>query len=226
MNENHRNPVENTVNLSPSSLSFLVECPACFCNKILHNICQPTFPLAYLISTVNSLVAEYFKDRRTEEFDFDIPPGTFKGSEMYIRSKSNLIPENNLAWYINGRIDTLIEFDDGSYGIIDFKTSRARAHVEKYSRQLHAYNYAFNHPESKKDFLPISKLGLIYVNPKRIDDENGELPIGWDMEYVEIEKDEDEFLNFIDDCLDLLTSDKEPKHKEDCRWGEYVKTLA
>lgn len=41
----------------------------------------------------------------------------------------------------------MLSFDDGSYGIVDFKTTDPRdGHVDFYSLQLHAYALAFEQP--------------------------------------------------------------------------------
>ena len=214
-----------SINLAPSSLSFLIDCPACLRNKMLYDICQPSIPFAYLISSVNSLVAEHFQGKHTSSLDLEIPPGVFKGSETWIRSKSSMVPDSSLEWYINGRIDTLVEFEDGTYGIIDFKTSRAGAHKDKYSRQLHAYAYAFMNPELRSEFKEITELGLIYVNPKKGYNGNRGLPIDWELTYEEVELDLEAFEEFLEIPFEIIAAEKEPQHSKECSWGKYLNKL-
>ena len=60
-----------------------------------------------------------------------------------------------------------MQFDDHSYGVIDFKTSNIKTtHVQLYSRQLRAYAYALEHPGGSLLALsPISVLGLLSFTP-------------------------------------------------------------
>lgn len=72
-----------------------------------------------------------------------------------------------------------------------------------YSRQLHAYAYALEHPATNAFALaPITNLGLLYFYPDNINQQSVDrLNYGAEIVWVETEKDEHGFLKFIDEVL-------------------------
>jgi hypothetical protein len=64
-----------------------------------------------------------------------------------------------------------VQFEDGSYGLVDYKTSDARdEHAAFYSRQLSAYAYSLEHPASGAlSFAPVKRLGLFIITPDRFE---------------------------------------------------------
>lgn len=57
--------------------------------------------------------------------------------------------------------------ENGHYGVIDFKTSSVAKSLSIYSRQLHAYTAALEHPSEKSELLPgqVSHMGLVVYEP-------------------------------------------------------------
>jgi hypothetical protein len=100
-----------------------------------------------------------------------------------------------------------------------------------YSRQLHAYAYTLEHPALGKLVLsPVTKLGLlyfypakIYINQQSIDRLNYGAEIVWVG--VEVEKDEEDFLSFIDEVLNVLELPEAPEHLPNCQWCSYISRL-
>jgi len=122
----------------------------------------------------------------------------------------------------------VLSFDDGSYGVIDFKTSNpSKDSANMYSRQLHAYAYALEHPAPGKLALsPVTKLGLLYFYPDSINQQNiDRLNYGAEIVWIEVEKDEQSFLKFIDEVLDVLESPEAPEHSPNCQWCSYINKL-
>jgi len=68
---------------------------------------------------------------------------------------------------VSGKFDVAAAFDDGTFGVIDFKTtSPADKNIRLYSRQLHAYALALEHPApGKLGLTPISLIGILAVDP-------------------------------------------------------------
>jgi len=64
--------------------------------------------------------------------------------------------------YIKGKFDTVVRFEDGSYGVVDFKTSTPNpTYLAFYGRHVHIYAYALEHAEvGKFPLSPISRLGV------------------------------------------------------------------
>ena len=122
----------------------------------------------------------------------------------------------------------MVSFDDGTYGVIDFKTSKpSKDSAWMYSRQLHAYAYALEHPAPDKLALsPVTKLGLLYFYPDNINQQSiDRLNYGAEIVWVEVEKDEEGFLSFIDKVLGMLELPKAPEHSPNCQWCGYISRL-
>jgi len=122
----------------------------------------------------------------------------------------------------------VLSFDDGSYGVIDFKTSNpSKESANMYSRQLHAYAYALEHPAPGKLALsPVTKLGLLYFYPDNINQNSVvRLNYGAEIVWMEVEKDEQGFLSFIDEVLDVLELPEAPVHSPSCQWCGYTAKL-
>ena len=148
--------------------------------------------------------------------------------EKWVRSEPIKLPNHKSTCYISGRFDIVVSFHDGSYGVIDFKTSNpSKDSARMYSRQLHAYAYALEHPASGKLALsPVTKLGLLYFYPNNISQQSHErLHYGAEVVWVEVEKDEEGFLKFIDRVMDVLELPEAPEHSHSCQWCGYLNKL-
>ena len=126
--------------LSPSDLTFLWDgCKHCFYLKVKHNIVyRGGFPSIF--GKMANLTSYFYQDKLTFEIAPDLPPGRVKFREKWVKSAPISIPGSNSQCFIRGRLDAVIEFDDGSYGVVDYKTSDAKdEHANFYSQQLSAY---------------------------------------------------------------------------------------
>lgn len=212
--------------LSPSDLTFVYQgCKRCFYQKVVNNIVQPSIPLPSIFSQIASLLKNHYDGKHTSELHVDLPPGIVSYGEKYVRSQNIELLNHNATCYINGRFDIAVSFDDGTYGVIDFKTSNpSKDSANMYSRQLHAYAYALEHPTAGSlELSPITKLGLLYFYPDSINQQSNErLSYGAEITWVEIEKDERGFLNFIDEVLDVLELPEAPEQSPNCQWCNYL----
>jgi len=216
--------------LSPSDLTFLYEsCKRCFYFKVVNNIPQPSIPLPSIFSRIASLLKDHYDGKRTSELHTLLPPGIISHGEQYVRSIPIQPAHRQNSCYINGRFDIVISFDDGTYGVIDFKTgSPNEESAGLYSRQLHAYAYALEHPApGALRLTPVTKLGLLYFYPSGISQTNTE-KLAYDAEItlIEIQKDETEFLNFMDEVLGIVEKPQAPAFSHKCPWCGYLGKLS
>ena len=215
--------------LSPSDFAFLWEqCKRCFYLKVVHGLRQPSMPMAGIFKKLEGLQMSAYEGRRTVDLLPSLPPGTFRCGEKVVES------EPIDGWYIYGKTDSLIEFDDGSWGILDFKTTTISP--EKgvlYGRQLHAYLHAFGHPAAKPQISkgtpprlePISRLGLLCFEPAELDlSTSGKQIYRGEVRWIEIPKDPAAFLKFVDDTVKLLTGPI-PAPSPGCDWCSYAATM-
>jgi CRISPR/Cas system-associated exonuclease Cas4 (RecB family) len=185
-------------------------------------------PLPSIFSKIAGLLKDHYDGKPDSELHADIPPGVVSLGEKYVRSDIIQLPNHKDTCYINGRFDIVLSFDDGSYGVIDFKTSKPSSESSGlYSRQLHAYAYALEHPApGKLSLSPVTKLGLLYFYPDHIHQDNiDQLHYGAQIVWIEIEKKEQGFLGFIDEVMDVLERPEPPEHSSSCQWCNYLRSL-
>ena len=216
--------------LSPSDLTFLYQgCIRCFYQKVVNGIVQPSIPLPSIFSRIASLLKNHYDGKPTSELHAALPPGTVSHGEKNVRSNVIQLRNHDATCYISGRFDIVVSFKDGTYGVIDFKTGNPNTEsVYLYIRQLHAYAYALEHPAPRALALaPVTKLGLLYFYPSSISQESIEqLSYEAEITWIEIRKDEDNFLEFIDGVLDVLELTEAPEHSPNCQWCGYINKLS
>jgi hypothetical protein len=211
--------------LSPSDLTFLWdECKRCFYLKVVRKFSRPAIPFPAIFTKIDGLMKDYFQGRQTSEFSPDLPSGVVLHSEKWVRSQPILLPGHSAQCYLTGKFDSAVKFDDGSFGVIDFKTSSPKeTHREFYARQLRAYAYALEHPEVGKFTLsPISCLGLLIVTPDAIEKTpTGQISYLGKVTWLEILPDEAAFLAFLSQVLSVLELPGPPEAAESCTWCQY-----
>jgi len=213
--------------LSPSDLTFLYDgCKKCFYFKVKHSIAQPSIPLPSIFTKIAGLLKEYYDGKRTEELHPGLPPGIVKYGERHIGSKIFSFENHRDTCYIKGRFDVVLEFDDGTYGVIDYKTGNPEGGASKlYGRQLHSYAYALENPApGSLNLAPVSMMGLLYFHPTSVSQKNlKSLSFDSDIHLINVERNNKEYLRFIEDALGLLESPQPPESAIDCQWCEYLK---
>ena len=211
--------------LSPSDLTFTYEgCKRCFYRKVVNGISPPSIPLPSVFSQIAGLLKNYYDGKRTSELHVELPSGVVSHGEKWVRSETITLLGHESTCYINGRFDIVVSFDDGTYGVFDFKTSNpSRESSTMYSRQLHAYAYALEHPAPGKLALsPISKLGLLYFYPDAVSQTDiKRLHYESEITLVDIKKNENSFLKFMDQVLTVLESSEIPECSPNCQWCNY-----
>ena len=185
-------------------------------------------PLPSIFSKIASLLKNHYTGKHTSELHVNLPPGTVTYGEKNVRSEIIKLPNHEATCYINGRFDIVISFENGTYGVVDFKTGNPNKEAAYlYSRQLHAYAYALEHPASGAlNLAPISKMGLLYFYPSAINQQTIErLSYEAEITWMEIRKDEEDFLEFIDQVLDVLELPEPPVQSLNCQWCNYIYKL-
>ncbi len=215
--------------LSPSDLTFGYQgCKRCFYLKVVHGISQPSIPLPSIFTQIANLLKNHYDGKHTSSLHTALPPGAVILGEKRVKSSVIQLPNHEDTCYISGRFDIVLSFDDGSYGVIDFKTGNpSKESANLYKRQLQAYAYALENPAFRALAIsPITKLGLLYFYPSGINQNNLEkLSYEAEITWIEVEKDEDSFLGFVDDVLGFLELLEAPGCSPTCQWCGYLNKL-
>jgi len=213
------------IKLSPSDLTFLWdECPRCFYLKYLHGINRPAAPFPSIFGAIDRLMKAQFAGHTASDIDPSLPPGTITISEKWVESLPISLPGHDLSCFLRGKIDAMIGFDDGSFGVVDFKTSEPKtAQIPFYSRQLHAYAYALQHPAPNRlSCSPISRLGLYVETPHAtLAATTSEISFHFRSTWLEVPLDMSGFLDFINKVLTLLALPEPPPAGEECGYCHY-----
>ena len=215
----------NVVKLAPSDLTFLWdECQRCFWLKVKGVLRRPSAPFPKIFTRLDNQTKDFFFGRRAEEMAAGLRPGRIALGDRWVRSRPLTVPGHATKVVLAGRIDTALAYDDGSYGIIDFKTSEPKAeHVSFYGRQLHAYALAAESPApGALDLAPVSQLGLLCVEPVAMVELDDDVAYKGASCFLEIERDDDAFLAFISQVLYLLETPEPPDPAPKCSFCSYL----
>lgn len=211
--------------ISPSDLTFLWdECKRCFYLKVRHNFRRPASPFPKIFSTIDLLMKDIYLNQSTKKISHQLPDGKAIMSGRWVASEPVRFPESDNTCSIRGIFDTLVQFEDGSYGVIDFKTTKANeSHITFYSRQLQAYAYALEHPApGKPGFAPVSRLGLLCFDPSGMqEDPPAQLNLIGPATWLECPLDEAGFLQVLMEVMRLLDLPEPPAPDEKCTFCEY-----
>ena len=212
--------------LIPSDLTFLWDgCKRCFYLKVKHNIGYRG-PFPGMFGKMGDLTSRYYLDKPASELSPELPAGVVKFREKWVKSAPISFPEPASQCVIRGRFDAIMAFEDGSYGIIDYKTSDASEEKAAfYSRQLSAYAYALENPApGALSISPITRLGLFIITPDRFEQmPNGELAFVTRTTWMDVPRDDATFLALLRKIVTLLDQPTPPDPAEDCGLCNYRK---
>lgn len=226
----------NAFKLSPSDFAFLWEqCKRCFHLKVTRGIRQPSMPMAGIFKRIEGLQMNFYDGKPTGEVASGVPPGRIRCGERWVESEVIEPKGRKSAGYICGKLDTLLEFDDRTWGVLDFKTTLVKPEqAAKYSRQLHAYAFSLEKPAAAPKSMkgeapklsPISKLGLLCFEPSELKvPVSGRQAYEGEARWLEIPRDPAAFLEFVSEVLALLDGPL-PDPSPDCDWCNYARTMS
>ncbi len=213
------------IKLSPSDLTFLwEECQRCFWLKARGVLKRPSAPFPKVFSRLDQQTKDFYFGKRSEVISPELRPGHIAFGDRWVRSGVFNVPDLETPVEIAGRIDTAIAFDDGSFGIIDFKTSEPKPeHVLFYGRQLHAYALASERPAvGALKLSPVTQLGLLCIEPVAMTEMADGVAYAGREHFLEIERDDDAFLAFLAQILFVLSRPEPPDPSSGCSYCRYL----
>ena len=147
---------EKIYKIKPSSLSkYGLECPHCLWMGMNVGWNQKSMNLA-MNSTLSRHIENNLQGKPTEQCLPELGVGEIIETGGCVCS-GKLPLKSEADFYVAGEFDHLAKLDDGSYAVIDDKTSSANPmnllpekQAETYASQVNAYAYALEKPASKK----------------------------------------------------------------------------
>ena len=228
MNTSNNSPIV----LAPSELDYKPKkCPRCFYLEKNKKISPKDFPPP-VFSRFDVVQQAYYKDKNTSDLTAQLPSGKILNKdELPGRVVSEILTDNKGRKFIlGGRPDIVIKFDQGGYGIIDFKTTKiSEDKSENYKHQLEAYAQIFSKPGSTKSkktpFLnPITHMGILQFDPSDIQSHNeNNCDMRMNISFSPLKRDEEEFFKNITQIIDIISQSEIPDFTEDCNDCLFVK---
>jgi len=146
--------------ISPSDLTFSWgSCHKCLWLNYNHGLHTPGF--MPLVGDLANMQEQYFAKKTTADIAPVLPEGKVADLGGWVKSSLINVNGSPSKYAIRGKYDLLIEFADGTYGIIDCKfQAKDSDKTDLYQPQLEAYAFALENPasgEAKK----VSLMGLL-----------------------------------------------------------------
>ena len=219
-------PPKRTWTLSPSEFGFLwQECKRCYFLKVTRKFARPSiFPKIFTV--IDGEMRNRFDRQRTEQAAPMLPPGVFDCREQWVQSAPISLPGRGVQLVLRGKLDANIRFDDGTYAVVDFKTSQqSDKNIDTYTRQLSAYAYALeNAAAGMLSLKPIRRLGLLVFEPKSFSSARDAAQLAGSLTWAEIPRDDAAFLKFLGEIAALLELATPPMPAPACAWCTYRET--
>jgi len=220
----------------PNNFNY-VSCDRCF--YLLHKLriqIKGNFP--EIFSSLDLRQKDFFINKGTSELSEKLPDGKFfktvTKDERKKRVKKGLAEFNELEipatitskglkdnkgreYILSGKPDLVTKFDN-SFGILDFKTTSEKDKSHNYRFQLESYAQIFENPLDGPNLSPFSHMGLIQFTPAEIvSSDMKSITQKMKMNYFALERNVEEFRQFITDKIDILEQNNIPEKNLDCK---------
>lgn len=220
--------ISNNLKLSRSSLKLFLECPRCFWLDLHHKIKRPPGYPYTLSAAVDYLVKQEFDKYRVEG---KLPP-VFKKENLNAKLFNGPeLPEwrNNfkgISYYdedlnaiLFGAIDDVLEFDDKSLAVVDYKSSGAKEITiyDDYQKQMDVYTHILGRRGYK---IQDRAYFVFYIVEKSSGGFKNTLPFREELRIIDINPNwvQNTFVN----AVQVARQDSPPESKDDCRHCQFV----
>ncbi|MEM3401830.1 MAG: PD-(D/E)XK nuclease family protein [Candidatus Hadarchaeales archaeon] len=198
-----------------TALNNAAACPFCFWLS-LKGLSPPTFPLPAVLTKMDSVVKDYMRGfAGGKEL-----PEWFPVRGNFLGEKSLRALDEETGITLTGKLDALVEGEDGRYHIIDYKTAQVKTETPGYYQwQMDGYAYLL----SKNHLVPIGKGYLIYFMP-----EQGDLSahtITFKITPVEVDVDPSRVPSLLKKIKEIAESTRPPQPAEGCQMCQWRKNL-
>ena len=167
----------NPLKISRSGLKLFLECPRCFWLDLHHKIKRPPgYPFTLSIAVDHLVKKEFDIYREKGELppllkNYGIKDAKLYNGENFSEWRNNFkgvaYDNEELNAKLYGAVDDVLEYDDGSLAVIDYKSSGAKEITiyDDYQKQMDVYNYILKqkgyetYPEAFFCFYKVVKEG-------------------------------------------------------------------
>jgi len=210
--------------ISPSDLFLYACCRRCFWLKVVRRLGRPRSAFPRVFGVLDRCTKDHLCSRPSQEIAPGIRPGHVLCRDRGVRSAPLAVTGHASRVRLVGRLDTALAFDDGTFGVIDFKTTMPNGSTSwTYSDQLQAYALALENPDaSALGIGPVTDLGLVCVEPLEMVGEGEDVAYRCVPTWIEIERDDERFRDLLAQVLLVLELEEPPEAAPGCPYCEYV----
>jgi len=209
--------------ISPSDLTFLFgECKRCFWLKYHKGISTPGF--MPLVGPMSAMQEAYYRNKPSKLLDSQLPDGSISRFGEAVESTSIVINGEETRWRIKGKFDLVVEYNNGTVGLVDCKVTTSTmddSKVAHYQPQLEAYCYALENPLNGTPAL-VAHSGLMmwkvagtYKNETECNVFNTEAA------FLMVPRDPESFQRFVEEVIVVLDGHI-PDSDTRCKYCAYV----
>lgn len=210
--------------IAPSDLNYLwKDSIVGFYDKYVLNIKRPFQPFPAIYSFMDSEMKKSFEGKNLSHFIPNAPDGIIAHKIEKVQSK--LININGLKIGYRGKIDSLIQLQDETYIVCDYKCIKNLADIDEiYFLTMMSYALSLQNP-LVGDPLNISGIGLLVFNPYSFEFNKQNASFNGNLQWVDLSFDKERFKRWmIQDLVPLLQGTREelPVSELDKSWAKYL----
>jgi len=209
--------------ISPSDLTFTYgKCKRCFWLKYNKGISTPGF--MPLVGPTASMQEARYRGERSTVLDAQLLPGTISRFGEEVESSLIRINGHETRWRIKGKFDLVVEYENGTVGLIDAKVTTGEMDDEKvelYLPQLEAYCFALENPMTGPA-VDVSHSGLMMWKVNGVaHDKNEDNFFSTDAAFLMVPRQPEWFQEFITKAIEVLEGPL-PESGEKCDNCAYI----
>ena len=193
--------------ISPSDLTFSWDgCHRCLWLNYNHGVKAPLF--MPLVGELSAMQEAHFDAVTSALVTPELPSGKVHSRGGWVKSTPIVVNGSASPYAVRGKYDLLMEFDDGTWGVIDCKfQGRDSDKSDFYSPQLEAYAYSLENPAAGRA-QSVASMGLLVWKPTHaVGDSLENYGFGVFQKYLPVERDQANFLRVIGEFIDVLEGD-------------------
>jgi len=207
--------------ISPSDLTFSWDgCHRCLWLYYNHQVKAPLF--MPLVADLAEMQEVSYIGKTTADMHPALPEGKVHSHAGFVQSKPIVVNGVETKFAIRGKYDLVMEFPDGTFGVIDCKfQARDNDKSGFYSPQLEAYALALENP-AKGEPKKISSLGLLVWSPVKIRGaSSGNFGMELKCSWYPIERNPEALQARLNEFIGVI-SDSVPPSKDNCEQCRYI----
>jgi hypothetical protein len=160
-----------------------------------------------LVGPMSAMQEALYRGKESTDLDSQLPSGKISRFGETVESTPILINGEPSKWRIKGKFDLVVEYDNGTVGLIDCKVTTSEMDDEKvnhYLPQLEAYCYALEHPLDNQP-VKVAHSGLMmWKIENATQDEEAHNYFSTQAAFLMVPRDHDGFKEFISEVIEVL----------------------